>query len=243
MNDAQPAPGASLLPDSTDLITSIHFVLIGLFALLAVAIILIGMRRRARRKAAERVVEDRLEQAEHEAPPPSPTPAPVADAAPPPPTARDMPAAPPPVTPAPPPVMPAPPPLGDPLAFPEPDAPAPLSDEPIAAAAPQDASPAAEAASEPAVEAIDPLTGTAGDPAAGPLTQLKGLGPKVQALLAARGIATVGDLARLSDAEAAALDADLGPFAGRMARDRWLDQARLLAAGDRAGFEAQFGRL
>jgi hypothetical protein len=28
-----------------------------------------------------------------------------------------------------------------------------------------------------------------------------------------------------------------------MARDRWIEQAQLLAAGDRAGYEATFGKL
>ncbi len=80
-------------------------------------------------------------------------------------------------------------------------------------------------------------------PAAAPVTQLKGLGPKVAARLAELGINTVGQMAALTDDDAAALDAQLGPFAGRMARDRWQEQARFLATGDRAGFEAVFGRL
>lgn len=80
-------------------------------------------------------------------------------------------------------------------------------------------------------------------PAAGPVTQLKGLGPKVADRLAELGVTTVGQVAALTDDQAAALDAELGPFRGRMARDRWLEQARFLAAGDRAGFEAVFGRL
>jgi predicted flap endonuclease-1-like 5' DNA nuclease len=76
-----------------------------------------------------------------------------------------------------------------------------------------------------------------------PVTTLKGLGPKVAAQLDMHGIATVADLAALSDDDAAALDARLGAFAGRIARDRWIEQARLLAAGDIAGFEAAFGKL
>ncbi len=43
--------------------------------------------------------------------------------------------------------------------------------------------------------------------------------------------------------EAAQLDAQLGAFQGRMERDRWREQARFLAQGDRAGYEAQFGKL
>lgn len=75
------------------------------------------------------------------------------------------------------------------------------------------------------------------------VTQLKGLGPKVAQRLAELGVTTVGQIAALTDDEAAALDAKLGSFSGRMARDRWQEQARFLAAGDKAGFEAVFGRL
>ncbi|SEN73638.1 Predicted 5' DNA nuclease, flap endonuclease-1-like, helix-3-turn-helix (H3TH) domain [Sphingomonas gellani] len=108
--------------------------------------------------------------------------------------------------------------------------------EPIVAAAPLTASPAAEAASHPA-------PARASGPADGPVTQLKGLGPKVTARLAELGITTVGQIAALSDDQAEALDAELGSFRGRMARDRWIEQARFLAAGDRAGFESVFGKL
>lgn len=106
--------------------------------------------------------------------------------------------------------------------------------EPIPAAAPLDASPAAEAASPP----DQPPS-----PANGSVTQLKGLGPKVAARLAELGITTVGQVAALTDDQADALDAQLGSFRGRMARDRWIEQARFLATGDRAGFESVFGKL
>ncbi|OQW44591.1 MAG: hypothetical protein A4S16_03150 [Proteobacteria bacterium SG_bin6] len=76
-----------------------------------------------------------------------------------------------------------------------------------------------------------------------PLTLLKGLGPKAAARLGELGVASVEALAATSDAELAALDAELGALAGRIARDRWAEQARLLAAGDIAGFEARFGKL
>lgn len=75
------------------------------------------------------------------------------------------------------------------------------------------------------------------------VTVLKGLGPKVAARLAALGITNVGQIAALTPAAADDLDAELGTFRGRMARDRWIEQARLLAAGDRAGYEATFGKL
>lgn len=116
--------------------------------------------------------------------------------------------------------------------------PAPLAEEPIAAGAPFDASPATMADPTPA-----PLPSAANDAADAPVTTLKGLGPKVAARLGELGITSVGQIAALDDAQADALDAELGTFRGRMARDRWIEQARFLAAGDRAGFEAVFGKL
>lgn len=75
------------------------------------------------------------------------------------------------------------------------------------------------------------------------LTQLKGLGPKLAVTLTELGYTRIDQIADLTPAEAEALDAKLGTFQGRMARDRWIEQARLLAAGDRAAYEAQFGKL
>jgi predicted flap endonuclease-1-like 5' DNA nuclease len=125
-----------------------------------------------------------------------------------------------------------------PQADPAPIAPTPVAPTPVAAP------PVAAAPSPPPIaDAPLPATPPAADPASPPVTILKGLGPKVAAQLAQRGIATVADLAALSPEQAEALDADLGPFRGRMARDRWLEQARLLHTGDRAAYEAQFGKL
>ncbi|WP_375272972.1 hypothetical protein [Sphingomonas sp.] len=113
------------------------------------------------------------------------------------------------------------------------------ADEPIAAAAPLDASPASAAADTPGSPEPAPAHATSG----GSITQLKGLGPKIAARLGELGITQVDQLAWLDDQEAADLDAQLGAFQGRMERDRWREQARFLAQGDRAGYEAQFGKL
>ncbi|MFK3890946.1 hypothetical protein [Sphingomonas sp. NPDC079357] len=110
-----------------------------------------------------------------------------------------------------------------------------LPDEPIAAAAPLDATPASVAADAPVAPAE---TGGAQS-----VTILKGLGPKIATRLSELGITRLDQLAWLDDAEAEQLDAQLGVFEGRMERDRWREQARLLAQGDRAGYEAQFGKL
>lgn len=75
------------------------------------------------------------------------------------------------------------------------------------------------------------------------LTKLKGVGPKLAALLNQQGIAQYSQLAALDEGELAAIDAHLGNFKGRLARDRVVEQARLLASGDRSGFEATFGKL
>ena len=75
------------------------------------------------------------------------------------------------------------------------------------------------------------------------LRQIKGLGPKVAAQLNALGITRFDQLAALDPAGRATLDAQLGPFAGRMARDQWVEQAELLARNDIAAFEAKFGKI
>ncbi|MBS0480896.1 MAG: hypothetical protein JSR96_01855 [Proteobacteria bacterium] len=75
------------------------------------------------------------------------------------------------------------------------------------------------------------------------LSRIKGLGPKLQALLPTLGLTTYAQIAALSEADLAALDTRLGPFAGRPAKDAWVEQARLLAAGDVSGFEEKFGKV
>ena len=72
---------------------------------------------------------------------------------------------------------------------------------------------------------------------------MKGLGPKAAALLGERGIGDVAGLAALSGCGCAAIDADLGAFSGRLSRDRWVEQAKLLTAGDVDAYEEEFGKL
>ncbi len=75
------------------------------------------------------------------------------------------------------------------------------------------------------------------------LTRIKGVGPKLAALLGQLGVTSFAQIAAWDDAEIDRIDGQLGRFQGRIRRDDWMTQARFLAAGDSAGYEAQFGRL
>ena len=55
--------------------------------------------------------------------------------------------------------------------------------------------------------------------------------------------ATIWAKGRSATFDIARVDAQMGNFKGRIVRDRWVEQARLLADGDIAGFEATFGKL
>jgi predicted flap endonuclease-1-like 5' DNA nuclease len=91
------------------------------------------------------------------------------------------------------------------------------------------------------VQAHRELPGASGPPDT--LEIMKGVGPKFVAKLHENGIIRFDQIARLGANEAAILDDKLGPFKGRLARDRVVEQARYLARGDRDGFEAKFGKL
>ena len=222
-------------------VTTLHLILIAILAVLTIAMIARGVMLKRRRAEAQAVQDEAIEaqgtssqtQTQKQAvAPPSPVLAPAVPAAPPP----------------------------EPVAAPAPavadaaPAHATLADEPVAAAAPFDPSPApvapepTPAAPAPVVEATPPVaepvpTEPVASPGAWPVTTLKGLGPKVATMLGQHGVTTVADMAALDTPTAQAIDAQLGAFTGRMGRDRWIDQAQLLAAGDIKGFEAAFGKL
>ncbi|MGF1549619.1 MAG: hypothetical protein ACFBQW_03670 [Sphingomonadaceae bacterium] len=99
--------------------------------------------------------------------------------------------------------------------------------------APEEAAPPEEPA-----PAVPPAAGPADD-----LERLKGVGPRLAALLGEQGVTRYDQLAALDDRQLAALDAKLGNFKGRLARDRVREQAAYLARGDHEGFEAEFGKL
>lgn len=84
-----------------------------------------------------------------------------------------------------------------------------------------------------------PATADAGDD----LTRIKGVGPKLRVRLAELGVTRFDQIASWTDADIAKIDASLGTFAGRATRDNWVEQAKLLASGDKAAYEAKFGKL
>jgi predicted flap endonuclease-1-like 5' DNA nuclease len=241
--------------------TVIVLIAIALLAVLVIAGMIWGQKKARERRRVEEVAEERAEEAgaelplasppppldvasgfraeePHPEPEPVPSPEPVAAVEP---------------TPAPPTPIAArelsPEPVPEPAVEPEPEpepsvtpqatTEPPAAEPPVPEPAPKPvAEPEKTAPAEPAAPAVDPeIAGALA------LTTIKGLGPKVAAMLAERGFTRVDQLAALSAEDASALDIQLGAFTGRMTRDRWIEQAKLLAAGDTAAYEAVFGKL
>ncbi|NMW31965.1 hypothetical protein HKD42_07825 [Altererythrobacter sp. RZ02] len=75
------------------------------------------------------------------------------------------------------------------------------------------------------------------------LSRIKGVGPKLVAILHENGVTGFSQIAAWSEADIDAIDAKLGRFQGRIRRDNWPEQARFLAADDTAGYEGKFGKL
>ena len=72
---------------------------------------------------------------------------------------------------------------------------------------------------------------------------IKGIGPKLAEMLQSRGFTRFEQLAHLTPEEIDMIDQQLGPFSGRIRRDRIVEQADYLARGDIDGFEDRFGKL
>ncbi len=89
----------------------------------------------------------------------------------------------------------------------------------------------------------EPASPPASDNADGDdLTRIKGLGPKLAAMLRDERITRFDQIAGWDDADIDRIDAKLGRFSGRIRRDQWVEQARLLQSGDQEAFDATFGR-
>ena len=122
--------------------------------------------------------------------------------------------------------VPEPAPDVEPVAFVEPEP------EPAAVAEPD---PAPEPAPSPFLAAPN------GEPDT--LTLIKGVGPKLSDMLHALGVYHFAQIADWDSDQVAEVDSQLGAFKGRVSRDRWVDQARMLANRDIAAFEREFGKM
>jgi predicted flap endonuclease-1-like 5' DNA nuclease len=126
-------------------------------------------------------------------------------------------------------------------AEPEPATVAPVAVEPVAV----EAAPIEPATPEAPVAEPVPVSPAVTTPAdeGDDLLRLKGVGPKLKTLLTDLGVTSFAQIAAWTDTDIAAIDAKLGNFKGRPVRDQWIDQAKYLAAGDIAGFEAKYGKI
>jgi len=122
-------------------------------------------------------------------------------------------------------------------------APAPTAAAPAAAPAPAPAPKAAPVASpvaaEPAPVAADgkpEMLTAARDGGADDLKQIKGVGPKLEAMLNRMGVFHFDQIASWRAPEVTWVDENLEGFKGRVSRDNWVDQAKLLASGGETEF-------
>lgn len=77
---------------------------------------------------------------------------------------------------------------------------------------------------------------TARDGTADDLKKIKGVGPKLEELLHSLGIYHFDQIASWTAPEVAWVDENLEGFKGRVSRDEWVEQARILAAGGTTEF-------
>lgn len=109
---------------------------------------------------------------------------------------------------------------------------------------PASPAPAPAAAAEPAEpsEADKPeMLSAAREGGPDNLKEIKGVGPKLEALLNRLGVYHFDQVASWTDKEVAWVDANLEGFKGRVSRDNWVDQAKILASGGETEFSKRVG--
>jgi len=117
-----------------------------------------------------------------------------------------------------------------------------LIDTPAAATPPETTAAAPEPATAPAkAPSPTPEPHPAGSTQSDDLTRIKGLGPKLATLLGTHGITRFDQVATWDDAEIDRIDSQLGRFQGRIRRDNWVEQAKMLASGNVSDFSDKFG--
>lgn len=83
------------------------------------------------------------------------------------------------------------------------------------------------------------IAAAVGDP--DDLERIRGVGPKLDRLLASLGVLRFDQIAAWSENDVAEVDSHLGAFKGRIDRDNWIEQAKLLAEGRDDTWEQRFG--
>jgi len=73
------------------------------------------------------------------------------------------------------------------------------------------------------------------------LSRIKGVGPKLVTMLGELGVTSFAQIAAWTDSDIEKIDAGLGRFKGRITRDQWVEQAKLLKTGDKSAYQAKFG--
>ena len=107
---------------------------------------------------------------------------------------------------------------------------------PAAKAAPKAAAKPAAKAAEPKAPARPEALKAARGSKADDLKQIKGIGPKLEVLCNKLGFFHFDQIAAWTSAEIAWVDENLEGFKGRVTRDEWVKQAKILAAGGTTEF-------
>jgi len=106
--------------------------------------------------------------------------------------------------------------------------------------------PAALADAGPPTNSGAPLAETPqGEPDHAPdnLMMIKGISPELEDLLRSLGVNRFAQIATWMPEDIERIDGSLGAYKGRILRDEWIGQARLLANGDMATFNQRYGHL
>lgn len=127
-------------------------------------------------------------------------------------------------------------PVAEPAADPTPATAAPA--EPVAAPA-TTAAPSAPAAVAEGGAAKPQTMSAPRDGGPDNLKEIKGVGPKLETLLHEMGVYHFDQIAGWGPAEVAWMDSNLKGFKGRVSRDDWVAQAKILAAGGDTDFSSR----
>ena len=71
------------------------------------------------------------------------------------------------------------------------------------------------------------------------LKEIKGVGPKLEELLHSLGVYHFDQIAGWGPSQVAWMDQNLKGFRGRVSRDDWVEQAKILAAGGDTEFSSR----